>query len=130
MHALDKLKMKNFLSVIAAIAIVAGAYFLSFGLPDALSAVATGDAVATQPSPPQRGPRSGGGGATTVVLTPLALQPYEDIFRAVGSSEALQSATVSPDVSGRVTQVNLTPNTQVSQNDVLVQLVARIKRST
>ncbi|MCX7565244.1 efflux RND transporter periplasmic adaptor subunit [Sulfitobacter sp. F26169L] len=53
------------------------------------------------------------------------MQPFEDTFRAIGNSEAVQSATVTGDVSGRIIATNLTPNAQVMQRDVLVQLDAR-----
>ncbi len=121
--------MKKILSIIASLAIVAGAYVWSFGVPDALSPGANSDASMTQAQggPPGPGGPGGprGGGATTVVLTPLDMQPFEDTFRAIGRSEAVQRATVTGDVSGRIVEVNLTPNAQVKQGDVLVQLDAR-----
>ena len=121
--------MKTLLSVIASLAIIAGAYVWSFGVPEALLSDATGEAASVQapagPGAAGPGGRPGGTGATTVVLTELEMQPYEDVFRAIGSSEALRSATVTSDVSGRVVEVNLTPNSQVAQGDILVQLDAR-----
>jgi RND family efflux transporter MFP subunit len=56
---------------------------------------------------------------------PLNMQPFEDTFRAIGSSEAVTSATLTSDVSGRVVEVNLSSNAQVSEGDLLVQLDAR-----
>ena len=53
------------------------------------------------------------------------MQPFENTFRAIGNSQAVSSATVTSDVSGRIVEVNLTPNARVSQGDVLVQLDAR-----
>jgi len=53
------------------------------------------------------------------------MQPFEDTFRAIGSSEAVQSATVTADVSGRIVAVNLSPNADVAKGDILVQLDAR-----
>ena len=121
--------MKKILTALVAIAIIAGAYFWSFGVPDALSITATSDTAAPQAPGGQGGQggprRGGGGGATTVVLTPLELHPYEDVFRAVGSSEAVSSAIVSADVSGRIVAVNLAANTEVTQGDILVELDAR-----
>ena len=121
--------MKKILTALVAMAIIAGAYVWSFGVPDALSITATSDTAAPQAQGGQGGQggprRGGGGGATTVVLTPLELHPYEDVFRAVGSSEAVSSATVSADVSGRVVAVNLAANTEVTQGDILVELDAR-----
>ncbi|MEP6017221.1 MAG: efflux RND transporter periplasmic adaptor subunit [Paracoccaceae bacterium] len=59
------------------------------------------------------------------MLTPLDRQPFESVFRAIGGSEAVNSANVTSDVSGRIIEVNLPPNAQVSQGDILVQLDAR-----
>ncbi|WGW04144.1 efflux RND transporter periplasmic adaptor subunit [Tropicibacter oceani] len=112
--------MKKLVYFAASLAIIAGAYVWSFGVPGAAAPGAGGAAPMTQ------GPGGPGGrGATTVVLTPLEMQPYEDSFRAIGSSEAVSSATVTADVSGRIVELNLTPNAEVSQGDVLVQLDAR-----
>lgn len=121
--------MKTILYVMASVAIVAAAYVWSFGVPGAMSPGADSEVpmAQVQGGPPGSGGPGGtpGGGATTVVLTPLDVQPFEDIFRAIGSSEAVQSATVTADVSGRIVEINLTPNAQVTQGDVLVQLDAR-----
>lgn len=62
---------------------------------------------------------------TTVALTPLEMQPYEDILRAIGSADALRRASVIPKVSGEVVETNLTANLDVSAGDVLVQLDAK-----
>ena len=124
--------MKKLLYIVASLAIVAGAYVWSFGVPGALAPGADGETptAQVQGGPPGPGGPGGpggprGGGATTVVLTPLDMQPFEDTFRAIGSSEAVQSATVTSDVSGRVVAINLVPNAQVAKGDVLVQLDAR-----
>ncbi len=117
--------MNKTLSVLASFSIVAGAYLWSFGLPEVFRSGESDQAAAAQgPGGPGFG-RHGGGGATTVVLTKLAMQPYADTFRAIGSSEAVRSATVTSDVSGRVVEVNLPANAQVEQGDVLIQLDAR-----
>lgn len=124
--------MKTILTLLASLGIVAGAYVFSFGIPDALSSGSRNQLTETQtvggpggPGSPRGpgGPR--GGGATTVVLQPLEMQPYEDMFRAIGSSEALESAVVTSDVPGRIVALNLPPNAQVSQGDILLQLDAR-----
>ena len=117
--------MKKLLYVIVSIAIIAGAYIWSFGLPGATPTGAEGQSTATQGPGGPGGPGRPGGSATTVVLTPLDMQPFEDTFRAIGNSQAVSRATVTSDVSGRIVEVNLTPNAQVSRGDVLVQLDAR-----
>lgn len=127
--------MKTILTLLASLVIVGGAYVFSFGIPDALKSGSGNQLIETHPPDGPGGPGGPrgpggpggprGGGATTVVLQPLEMQPYEDIFRAIGSSEALESAVVTSDVSGRIVALNLTPNAQVSQGDILVQLDAR-----
>ena len=118
--------MKKLLYVGASLAILAGAYVWSFGVPGAVRPDADGQApmAQVQGGPPGAGGQPGGGG-TTVVMTALDMQPFEDTFRTIGRSEAVQSATVTADVSGRIVELNLTPNAQVTQGDVLVQLDAR-----
>lgn len=137
--------MKLLLSIVASLAIVGGAYVWAFGVPSAFLPDADGAMSAEQVQggsagvggvpdgaggPPGAAGGRFGGGATAVVLTPLDTQPFEDVFRAVGSSEALRSATVTADVSGRIVEVNLTPNAEVEQGDVLVQLDARVAQLT
>ncbi len=122
--------MKKLLYVIASLAIVAGAYVWSFGVPSAtLPGAESGGAMGqVQGGPPGAGGPPGGfpgRGATTVVLTALDMQPFEDTFRAIGTSEAIQSSTVTADVSGRIVMLNLAPNSRVTQGDILVQLDAR-----
>lgn len=117
--------MKKPLYVIASIAIIGGAYVWTFGLPGGAPTVADGQAPFAQGPGGPGGAGRPGGGATTVVLTPLDMQPFEESFRAIGNSQAVSSATVTSDVSGRIVELNLPPNTQVSQGDILVQLDAR-----
>lgn len=122
--------MNKFLYVIASVAILAGAYVWSLGVPGGPPAGVESEAAAAQGAGVPGGPggppgRPGGGGATAVVLMPLNMQPFEDTFRAIGSSEAVTSATLTSDVSGRVVEVNLSSNAQVSEGDLLVQLDAR-----
>ncbi|MEP3635777.1 MAG: efflux RND transporter periplasmic adaptor subunit [Paracoccaceae bacterium] len=58
-------------------------------------------------------------------MTQLEKQPFESVYRAIGGSEAVNSANVTSDVSDRIVEINLPPNAQVSQGDILVQLDAR-----
>jgi RND family efflux transporter MFP subunit len=52
------------------------------------------------------------------------MQPYENIFQAVGSADALRSVNVIANVSGQVVESNLVANLEIAAQDVLVQLDA------
>lgn len=125
--------MRLFLTLITSGLILTAAYFVAFGLPPFLSVVSgietTGNAQAgkTASGSPNDGPRdvTGRANSTTVVLTPLELQPYADILRAIGRADALRSANVIAKVAGEVIETNLTANDQVEAGDVLMQLDPR-----
>ncbi|MBI6630786.1 efflux RND transporter periplasmic adaptor subunit [Pontibaca salina] len=125
--------MRKFVTLVTAALILAGSYLIAFGVPASLGPVAgvvgeSGDQTNTPARAAQGGRPAGapkGANATTVVLTPLEMQPYEDILRAIGSAKALRSADVVANASGEVTEINLAANRQVSAGDVLVQLDAR-----
>lgn len=118
--------MKKLLYVVVSFANLAGAYVWSFGVPSLPPSETNETTQASRgpggPSGPGGRP---GGDATTVVLTPLDMRPFESVFRAIGGSEAVSSAIVTSDVSGRIVEINLPPNADVSQGDILVQLDAR-----
>lgn len=117
--------MKTFLSIIASIAIIAGAYVWSFGVPDLLSGETAGEAPAPQGGP-GRGPARGGrGSATAVVLAPLELLPYTNILNAIGTASALRSVDVVSTASGTVTEANLSANRLVEEGEVLLRFDAR-----
>ncbi|WP_324751952.1 efflux RND transporter periplasmic adaptor subunit [Roseovarius sp. Pro17] len=125
--------MRRIITLSVAALILAGSYFIAFGVPASLGVVfgieADGgkEPGATAGRPQADGPTGNPavGRATTVVLAPLTMQPYADILRAVGSAAAVRSAEVIADVSGEVTEINLSSNRQVSAGEMLVQLDAR-----
>lgn len=114
--------MRNFLTLVVAMAILAGAYVMTFGLPFAAAPVATGD-VAAAAAP--RGP-GGGSRATTVVTAPLELRPYESVLNAIGTASALRSINVVSDTAGEVIEANLTANRDVEAGEILVRFDDRI----
>jgi RND family efflux transporter MFP subunit len=130
--------VRRLFSVIFSVVILFAIYAAVFGMPDRVTsalnletAEAQGDQAAA--AGPAAGGRPGGGGgrpgggsrATTVVTTPLELQPFEVVLNALGTAVALRSADVVSDTAGEVAQVNLSANTTVAAGDVLVQLDAR-----
>jgi len=122
--------MRLLWTLLATVGILAGSYYVSFGMPAPVAAF-----LELEESPsggdtarPQRagGPKGGrGGGATVVVTAPIEMAPYEDIMRAVGSAAAFRSVNVVAEVSGAVIETNLAANKEVSAGDVLVKLDAR-----
>nr|WP_306266215.1 efflux RND transporter periplasmic adaptor subunit [Pararhizobium sp. IMCC3301] len=120
--------MRRIVILIVSALIIAGAYLITFGVPsfwgDPSATESAGDA---QTGRPTGGPGGRGGAlqATTVSVTPLDMQPYESILLAIGSADAVHSASVISSVSGEVIETNLTANQEISAGDVLVQLDAR-----
>lgn len=114
-------------SACLSVLILVGAYLFTFGLPEFMSGDASsgGGSAVERPRGGGGGPGRGRGGATTVVLTPLSLQPYAGVMRAVGSAEAINSVTVNSSVAGEVTSVNVKANAVVAKGDVLVQLESK-----
>lgn len=125
--------MRKIITLAVSALIIAGAYFVAFGVPASLGVGQTTETAADAPAgkatggPGPGGPGRGPGGArvTTVAVTPLEMQPYEDVLRAIGSADALRRASVIPKVSGEVVETNLSANLDVSAGDVLVQLDAK-----
>ncbi|MCZ4354021.1 efflux RND transporter periplasmic adaptor subunit [Roseovarius aestuarii] len=126
--------MRKLVTLVAAIVIMTGSYVVAFGVPASVSALIGGEVSSTvqagatagrAPGVSGRGGRPNGAGATTVVVTPLSLEPYADILRAVGRADAQRSADVVSKAAGEVVETNLAPNRQVSAGEVLVKLDAR-----
>ena len=126
--------MRKIVTLAVSALIISGAYFLAFGVPESLGVgqqpetASVGQPGKAAGGPGQAGP--GGGGprgprVTTVVLTPLEMKPYENTLRAIGSADALRSASVISNVSGEVIETRLAANQDVSAGDVLVQLDAK-----
>ncbi len=124
--------MRNILSLLLAGVVLFGVYSVVFGLPDQVASMINCPAPtavdATQGSPTRgTGRRPGGGGArsTTVVTSPVTLQPFETVLNAIGTATALHHADVVADAAGEVIAVNMAANTIVEAGAILVQLDPR-----
>lgn len=135
--------MRKLLTLVVAVAIIAVAYVVTFGVPAPVAAMiesrtngapATADdaarpSAAAAPTPGQRpggaGGRGGASRTTTVVTTPLELQPYETILNAIGTASAQRSADVIASTSGTVIETNLAANREVEAGEILVRFDAR-----
>jgi membrane fusion protein, multidrug efflux system len=66
--------------------------------------------------------RSKRGGATRVLVEPLAFAEDRVVVRAVGTGDALKSAAIHPSVSGEVTDILFSADRPVKKGAVLVRL--------
>jgi RND family efflux transporter MFP subunit len=133
--------MRKLLTLVVAVAILAVAYAVTFGIPTPVAAMIGSNPNSGESAAPNAGARAGangnaaaqggargqGGGAraTMVVTTPLTLQPYESTLNAIGTAAAIRSIDVASNASGTVTEANLAANRQVAAGDVLLRLDAR-----
>ena len=62
------------------------------------------------------------GGATRVLVEPLAFAEDRIVVRAVGTGDAIKSAAVHPSVSGEVTEINFKADHRVKKGAVLLRL--------
>ncbi|MEP3440891.1 MAG: efflux RND transporter periplasmic adaptor subunit [Sulfitobacter sp.] len=122
--------MRHLITALFALALLGGAYVLSFGVPaqvaQALPFLATPEADGGD-SRSARG-RPGAGRTTSVVLQSLEYEPYKATIQTIGSAASWRTANVLAETSGRVTEVLLTPNKRVSEGDVLVRLDDRTEK--
>src|ERR1700754_1537559 len=58
----------------------------------------------------------------SVVVEPVDFTNEQTRVEAVGTSRAMQSVTLTPDVSGEVVAVNFEPGQYVEKDSILVQL--------
>ncbi|MFZ1470602.1 MAG: efflux RND transporter periplasmic adaptor subunit [Paracoccaceae bacterium] len=125
--------MRKLVTLAVSTVILAGSYFIAFGVPASFGNLSETETAISGEVDQGSGGRQGGGrpgmskggNATTVVLSPLEMRPYENIQRSIGSASAWRSVDVTANVSGEVTEINLAANQQVITGDVLVQLDAR-----
>ncbi|PTQ66364.1 RND family efflux transporter MFP subunit [Celeribacter persicus] len=118
--------MRAFLTAVASLVIVGGAYSLTFGVPAQLkSLLGMENAQNLSGVPSGSFMRVGKGEATVVVTEPLSLRPYNDVIRAVGSGRAIHRANVTTEGSGEVIATYVAANRLVEAGDLLVELDAR-----
>lgn len=116
--------MKHLLSLLVAAALIGGTYFFTFvydgsGTPEQANASApTGGAG---PAGQRRGGR-GGNQASTVTLASVNVEPYTDLFSALGNVQADARVRVLSETSGRVTAVHMVPNVRIKAGSLLVSL--------
>ena len=66
--------------------------------------------------------RGRSGGATRVLVEPLKLAEDRVVVRAVGTGDALKSASIHPSVAGEVMEVAFSAEQRVKKGDVLLRL--------
>lgn len=67
-------------------------------------------------------------GATTVLVESVKFADDKVLLRAVGTGEALKSASIHPSVSGEVIEVSFKAGARVKKGDVLVRLDSKHQR--
>lgn len=121
--------MKKLIVAILSLGVLAGAYVISFGVPEQISVMMGGAPTADAASPrgANAGPR-GQGRTTTVVLAPLEESQYTLVLRAVGSAVSLRRAEVHATEAGEVVESTLHANAVVEKGDVILRLDDRTER--
>lgn len=122
--------MSRLLSFGLGLAVLCATYFYTFGIP-AWAPLGLGAPSEESASTPNAGPNAGrpqrgggrrGGGATVVTLGIVEQASFNDILRAIGTGEAINSVDVISDVAGQVEDINLSANAPVKAGDVLLKL--------
>lgn len=126
--------MKHILSLVIAAALIGGTYFLTFvyeggETPEQANASVSS---ARAGSPGQGRGGRGGNQASTVTMASVKVEPYTDLFSALGDVQADARVRVLSEVNGRVTAVHMVPNVRteagallVSVNDELEKIATR-----
>lgn len=123
--------MRHLFTALFALALLGGAYVLSFGVPSQVAKALpflAAEEDAAGGGTPANAARGGAGRTTSVVLQPLEYTPYTATIQTVGSAASWRSTNVLAETSGRVTEVLMTANKQVEQGDVLVRLDDRTQK--
>lgn len=116
--------MKHLLSLLIAAALIGGTYFFTFvydGSESAEQANASAPTGQAGPAGQRRGGR-GGNQASTVTLASVNVEPYTDLFSALGNVQADARVRVLSETSGRVTAVHMVPNVRIKAGSLLVSL--------
>ncbi len=116
--------MKHLLSLLIAAALIGGTYFFTFvydGSESAEQANASSPTGQAGPAGQRRGGR-GGNQASTVTLASVNVEPYTDLFSALGNVQADARVRVLSETSGRVTAVHMVPNVRIKAGSLLVSL--------
>lgn len=116
--------MKHVLSLLVATAIIGGTYFFTFVYESSDSSEQAEAAVPSGRAGPPGRRRGGRGGnqASTVTMTSVKVEPFTELFSALGDVQADARVRVLSETSGRVTAVHMAPNITVEAGALLVSL--------
>tara|TARA_R110002124_G_scaffold80518_8_gene213067 strand:- start:18070 stop:19269 length:1200 start_codon:yes stop_codon:yes gene_type:complete len=123
--------MKHFVSLLVAAVLVGGTYFWTFVYDG--SGSPTPEAADQPRGGGGEAGRGGGGGrganqAAVVTLASVKVEPFTDLFSALGTVQADARVRVLSEASGRVTAVAMTPNIKVEAGALLVSLNDEIEK--
>lgn len=116
--------MKHILSLVIAAALIGGTYFLTFVYEGGETPEQANASVpsARAGSPGQRRGGRGGNQASTVTMASVKVEPYTDLFSALGDVQADARVRVLSEVNGRVTAVHMVPNVRIEAGALLVSV--------
>lgn len=107
--------MKQIVSAILAIAIIAGVWFVTFGRDQA-------------DREQDNGAWDGAAETTTVVFGTVEISSFAEEFRAIGTARALENVLVLADVAGRIEKIHASGNTVIKEDAPLVELERNVQR--
>ena len=114
---------QTLISLILLVVFAIGFVLFSYG-PNVISGFSSSAATAGVPGSGQTRERL----APLVVLSPVETATTDDTVKSVGTARAIERATLYPEVSGRVSQVNAAAGQRVEEGDVIVQLDDHVQR--
>ena len=124
--------MYHLLKVVLGAAILAAAYFGTFGLQTGDAEMSAGEPAGSfsaaggsaRPGPPGPGGSRGLGGSPSVSLVAVVSAPYQEVLTAIGTSRARDSIAVTSEAAGQIVAVDLVANAHVEQGDILLRLAS------
>jgi RND family efflux transporter MFP subunit len=70
----------------------------------------------------QNGERRGGGQRSNIITAPVKTATINDRLQAIGTGRAISSVTVTPYASGRLTELTVTPGSDIRAGSVIARL--------
>ncbi|SIT18479.1 efflux RND transporter periplasmic adaptor subunit [Paracoccus saliphilus] len=123
--------MVHLLKTALGAAILAAAFFWTFGIPiggDLPSSEESASSL-SRPGPGRGGPGGprGGGASSSVQTVAVTSTSFQEVLTAIGTSRAGNSVSVTTETEGRIVEVDLVANEHVEQGDVLLRFASDLE---